>query len=494
MRALLPWLTWGLGLWTTTTARRTEQLINLLQAFERAIPSNSVIEHYLLRANPDVLVVSPLVTNQSSQVDLLKSAQQVGIPTALCVASWDHLTTKGLMRIQPDLVAVWNHEQRQEAIDFHGTPADRIVITGAHSFDRWFDRVARRSRVDFCRRAGLDPSRPFVIFAGSTWSISSPKDRTRPRVRRHLPPRPEVEFVKRWIRAVRNGPGSLRDVGIMIRPHPYNTEQWREIDLTSYDDVVVYPRHGANPVDNDDRAEYYDTLHHGAAIVGINTSAMIEAAIQDRPVFTIVDSSFDDTQTGTLHFRYLLPENGGHLQRANSLDEHARQLATALNRNQAPSAQQFIKTFLRPQGVSSPSAPLLVAALEQLSVSNPARPPSVPLHLRLVGIWLWFLAALLALFNVHWLRRQFRRIGRRFNMSVRHLRKVTRKQSRKTALLLTSGFHQLGKPLRGTKGFKWFRRSLRRYAMGLWHLRKATDRKHQKLRKQLRRLAKRLRP
>ena len=346
--------------------------------------------------DPDVLVISPLVTDQSTQVDLIKAARRFGVRSALCVASWDHLTTKGLMRIQPDLVALWNHAQRREAIEFHGVEADRIVVTGAQCFDRWFDRTPRRTRADFCARVGLRPDRPFVVFVGSTASISTPAA--------------EVQFVTRWIAAVRNGPGSLSDLGILIRPHPYNSVHWGAVDLSEFPDVAVYPRHGANPVDTDDRADYYDTLHHGAAIVGINTSALIEAGIQNRPVFTIVDASFDDTQTGTLHFRYLLPENGGHLQHAASLDEHTRQLSATIEDGAAPSAQAFIKAFVRPHGLDAPATPRLVEALEQLA-DRPARTPApLPLYLWPVRAGLWTLAVWLRLIDVHYWRRLLLRL------------------------------------------------------------------------------------
>jgi hypothetical protein len=379
MRKALPPLTRFLGRWTTTTAGRTRRLIRLFQTCDRVIPSSPVLETFLRQARPDVLVVSPLVTDQSPQVDLIKAARKVGVCSALCVASWDHLTTKGLMRIQPDLVALWNHDQRREAIDFHGADDERIVVTGAQCFDRWFARTPRRSREAFCRAAGLDPKRPFVVFAGSTASISAPEA--------------EVRFVKRWIEAVRQGPGSLAEVGILIRPHPYNSAHWSKVDVGAYPGVTVYPRHEANPVDNDDRADYYDTLHHGAALVGINTSAMIEAGIQDRPVFTVVDSSFDDTQTGTLHFRYLLPENGGHLQRATSLEEHARQLSTSIDEGAAPSSRQFIERFVRPNGLDTASTPQLVTALEGLGDAAPSQPDSVPLYLWPLWAALWAIAA-----------------------------------------------------------------------------------------------------
>ena len=375
MRKALPPPTRFLGRWDTTAAGRTAQLIAWLGACERVIPSSPVLESFLRRVNPDVVIVSPLVTDQCPQVDIIKAARRVGVRTALCVASWDHLTTKGLMRIQPDLVALWNHDQRREALDFHGVCDKRIVVTGAPCFDRWFDRTPRWSRATFCRRVGLRPDYPFLVFVGSTASISAPEA--------------EVGFVRRWIEAVRRGPGSLGDVGILIRPHPYNAAHWNDVDLMASPNVVVFPRHGANPVDDVDRADYFDTLHHGAAVVGINTSAMIEAGIQDQPVFTIVDSSFDDTQTGTLHFRYLLPENGGHLQRATDLDDHACQLAATIDDGQAPSSRRFIETFVRPHGLDVAATPRLVAALEGLRDAVPQPADTVPVHLRPLRALLW---------------------------------------------------------------------------------------------------------
>jgi hypothetical protein len=267
----------------------------------------------------------------------------------------------------------------------------------------------------------LDPQRPFVVFAGSTASISAPEA--------------EVRFVKRWIEAVRLGPGSLAGVGILIRPHPYNSAHWSEVDLGAYPGVTVYPRHGGNPVDDDDRADYYDTLHHGAALVGINTSAMIEAGIQDRPVFTIVDSSFDDTQTGTLHFRYLLPENGGHLQRATSLEEHARQLSASIDDGAAPSSRRFIETFVRPNGLGTASTPQLVTALEGLSDAASIPPDRVPLYLWPLRVGLWVVAAVADVPHARrrWLKswpRIKRQLWRAFKTKRKHFRKWRERRRR----------------------------------------------------------------
>ena len=66
---------------------------------------------------------------------------------------------------------------------------------------------------------------------------------------------------------------------------------------------------------------------------------MIEAAILGKPVLSLMTPDFAGTQEGTLHFRYLLPENGGFLRVASTLEEHAGQLAEVLRDPEVTRAQ-----------------------------------------------------------------------------------------------------------------------------------------------------------
>lgn len=153
---------------------RVLSAIRAYRALEGSIPSSPAIERYLEEARPDVVVVSPLVTDASRQTDVVKSARALGIPTVLAVASWDHLTTKGLIRLVPDRVLVWNEIQKEEALTLHDVDPERIRVTGAQPFDRWFRREPKLDRGAFCTRVGLPPDRPYVLFTGSTSSISEP--------------------------------------------------------------------------------------------------------------------------------------------------------------------------------------------------------------------------------------------------------------------------------------------------------------------------------
>ncbi|MEO2004856.1 MAG: hypothetical protein ABGY41_12240 [Candidatus Poribacteria bacterium] len=110
-------------------------------------------------------------------------------------------------------------------------------------------------------------------------------------------------------------------------------------------------------------------MYHAAGVVGINTTALIEAAILGRTVHTILATEFATRQTGTLHFRYLLPDNGGFLQVATTLDQHLDQLTHTLRHpdRRVDATDQFVNGFLRPHGRERAATPLLVDAIERLA-------------------------------------------------------------------------------------------------------------------------------
>ena len=87
-----------------------------------------------------MVLITPLVDLGSPQLDHFAAARRLGLRTVLPVGSWDHLSSKSLLRAIPDRVIVWNDTQRAEAIELHGVPADRVVVTGAQCYDQWFDR------------------------------------------------------------------------------------------------------------------------------------------------------------------------------------------------------------------------------------------------------------------------------------------------------------------------------------------------------------------
>src|SRR5690606_5766746 len=95
---------------------------------------------------------------------------------------------------------------------------------------------------------------------------------------------------------------SLASCNILVRPHPREQHQWKSFAAGDAGIAVSFPR-----AINADQT-LFDTLYHSAAVVGLNTSAQLEAGIVGRPVLTILAPEFTGGQAGTLHFHYLLKE------------------------------------------------------------------------------------------------------------------------------------------------------------------------------------------
>lgn len=350
-------------------------IVRALHALEGALPVEPDLRAFLERDGADVLIASPLITVGSRQPDLVVAAKSLGLPAVLAVASWDHLTTKGTVRAPVDRIFVWNGIQRDEAVDVHGVAPDRLTVTGAQPFDKWFTQPVT-PKAAFAERVGLPADRPWLLFVGSTKSISAPDA--------------EVAFVRAWLARLRASDEQwLRDAAVLVRPHPYGGDKLRHATFDEFGAVSVFPRGEANPVDADDRRDYFDSLANSDAVVGINTSAMIEAGIAGRPVFSVQVEDFAATQAGTLHFRYLLPENGGFVHSATTLDEHVVQLSCVLKGDEAGElTQAFVERFVRPHGLDVPATSRFADAVEAVAADLSAarrRTPTAGIARALLG-------------------------------------------------------------------------------------------------------------
>jgi hypothetical protein len=345
-----------------------------LRRMERAIPALPSIRALVEAHRPDLMLLTPLIDLGSSQIDYLRAARELGVPTALCVWSWDHLSSKALIRECPERVFVWNETQKREAIELHRVPAERVVVTGAQCFDHWFDRTPSRTRDGFCAQVGLDARHPFILWVCSALIHGSP---------------PEAPFVLEWIRRLRgSGDPALRDAGVLVRPHPSRTTEWEAIDTRELNAVVW----GSNPIDDNARADYFDSIFHSAAVVGLNTSAFIEAGIVGRPVLTIVVPEFEENQHGTVHFEYLVKAGGGLVTLADGFDEHLSQLTDAIA-TRPTAIKPFVSDFVRPLGLDRAATPAFVDAVEKMdAVRVEAVAPDA-----LGPVWRWMLRRIAAL-------------------------------------------------------------------------------------------------
>ena len=331
----------------------------LLRAVERGIPAPSRLVTWMRAQSPDVVLLASVTHDGAPQMDHLKTALTLGLPVSLPVYSWDHLSGKAVLHVAPSQLLVWNETQRREAVELHGLPAARVVVTGAYGYEQWLSREPSRSREDFCAACGLDPARPVLVYVCSVLSRPAPS---------------EAPCVLEWIRAIRaSDDPALREAGIVVRPHPERLAEW---DGVSFDGLGAVALRGRNPIDPDAKDEYFDTLYHATAVVGIVTSAFIEAAVVGRPSLVIEAPEFREHQEGAPHYHYLRDPDVGLLLTAGDRAAHLRQLSAVVAGDAAAQARTraFVDRFVRPPTGQSSASGALVAAVETLVESLVERP------------------------------------------------------------------------------------------------------------------------
>lgn len=332
-----------------------------LAAVERAIPARPDVMRALGETGPDVVLVSPLVNHLTgAQADIVKAARMLGIPVALPAFSWDNFSSKGALHECPDRIFVWNETQTTELIDLHGVDRGLISAHGAWRFDSYRRRRPSLDLEAYCAAYGFDPDKPILLYLGSSPLIA---------------PR-EGRFAARWIAAVRGAEDPrVAQANILLRPHPRNLEAWRSLPAGAPGERVAFQ--AEQRLNLSDEQEIFDTIHHADACFAVNTSAVLEAALQGKPVLTVLDPDLSGGQGGTLHFAYLTEVGGGLLYQDRDLSAHIATLAGCLRRPRGapdPRSQSFARAFLdRPDGGADCSASLL-AAVDAVAAQR-LRPP-----------------------------------------------------------------------------------------------------------------------
>lgn len=337
-------------------------LARALRAVERAAPVERAVVRALDGFSTDVVVVSPYVWFGGPQGDWTRAAHARGIPVVAAMLSWDNLTSKGSTRAVPDVMTVWNEAQREEARVLHGVPPERVVVTGAHVWDGWFGRPPSRDRAAVLAEAGLEDARALVVYLESSGYVGG-----------------ERSFAREWIDTLAAHPEErLRGAAVLVRPHPQvEDDGWRSLAEERPGRVGIWPPRGQPVQDEGARRTFFDALYHADAVVGVNTSAFIEAAIVGRPALTPALPQFRKAQEGTVHFAHLLEANGGPVRASASLSEHADQLAAALldPEELVSRGTSFVERFVRPHGRGEPATPRFVDAVEEAAALSPAPVP-----------------------------------------------------------------------------------------------------------------------
>jgi hypothetical protein len=107
-------------------------------------------------------------TNQRPMTAIapLLAAQDLGIPTATFIFSWDNLP-KATMVVETDYYFVWSDLMKKELLFYYPYIKDsQIFVTGTPQFESHFDENKLLSREDFFENNNLDINKKYICYSG----------------------------------------------------------------------------------------------------------------------------------------------------------------------------------------------------------------------------------------------------------------------------------------------------------------------------------------
>lgn len=321
-----------------------------LVALEAMAPADAGVLKQVRDHAPDVVVASPVNMRFSEEVEFLKAARKLGIPTAVPVLSWDNLSTKGLLHVKPSLVLAWNPAHESDAQAVHGIKSDHILVTGSPFFDKWFDAGdLEEDKAIFLGRMGLPADKPFILYMGSSRNIAIDETWV-------------VEALHQQMRA--HSDPRVAQASLLVRPHPANAENYKRLNL---DGMVVWPKDGKLPEGRQDKIDFFNSVKHSAGTVAINTSGMIDALIYDKACVSPITEKYRRTQTAAVHFQYLM--KSGALALCEGTDGMGDVVAGLILGASDPTAEnrrRFVREFVRPHGLDRRAGDVAAEAIERL--------------------------------------------------------------------------------------------------------------------------------
>jgi len=311
----------------------TKAFGSLLKGITARAPLEPKIVLQLKRLDPLAVVVG--FRNQPSaapDLEYLATAKELSVPTIIPTPSWDMLSSKGLIEVEPDKLLVWNKEHKEQGMLHHGIRAERIKIVGAYQFDDWFDfKTITQERAEFCKAHGLDASKPILLYLGSGPTTGDGV--------------PVAKELREWLDA--SDDPRVREVQLIIRPSPTHGAQYESLMLH---DTAVVPRVALAQNDPNSKKLLFDSIYHSFATCTLHTTAIIDAMIHGKPGIVILHERFASVQKAQ-HFQELVT-SGAVYQSHNAaeLSDVLKELIAGKDLK-FKARNEYLSKSLRPQGL-----------------------------------------------------------------------------------------------------------------------------------------------
>ena len=275
---------------------RSSLVKKLFRRMDLNLNGKDAFEKYFEQYKPDVIFATDVFGQ--GDVMLLKSALKRGVRSVGMVASWDNNTTKGLMRVVPNLLIVQNEIIKDESMKIQKVPASILHVVGIAHYDYYME-YKPIGKEEYFHKIGLNPSKRLVLFSpagdkfiSTDWQI--------------------CEILKRAY-----SEGKLPDdVVILVRVHPTNPVSFKDFVPNEHflieNPGVKFEGMADKKKELDKEGLYHllNTLAHVDVVINVLSSIVIDAAVFDKPIITIGFEGWEKRVSfGNSVKRYHMDEN-----------------------------------------------------------------------------------------------------------------------------------------------------------------------------------------
>jgi len=217
---------------------------------------------------------------QVNAIAPLLAAQDLKIPTATFIFSWDNLP-KATMIVNSDTYFVWSDFMKQEMLYYYpNISASQICITGTTQFEPHFDKSILIEREEFFKKYNLNKNKMYICFSGDDIT-TSPDDE---------------QYLENVAYSVKKLNEKGNAIGIIFRRSPVDFSDRYDAVLHNYKDIIVaidplWKQNGEtwNTVmpTADDLQLQVNIISHSAFVVNIASSMVFDFAALQKPCFYI---------------------------------------------------------------------------------------------------------------------------------------------------------------------------------------------------------------
>jgi hypothetical protein len=151
----------------TALSKKYTDILRIEQWFSDRVARLRMDEHenFLQQHKIDILI--SLHQRPPDNIPIYEAARRLGIKRIAVIYSWDNVS-KARLYTPAEKYFLWSRYMfDQMQLFYPEIPKEKLCITGTPQFSFYYSPAYLSEREDFCRKHGIDPKKPYLIFSGS---------------------------------------------------------------------------------------------------------------------------------------------------------------------------------------------------------------------------------------------------------------------------------------------------------------------------------------